>query len=349
MKQVRRNEAVDFQAAECSEQTLKGASTMKRYCQSMVMILVALVAVALIANPAYAARKSGTTLAGYKTLDICKVDDTTWQYSGLIAVWNEGAVDTEGFTINDCLQAKTITGGTQFADVECNLVDTGGQQIPAGTTQLTALTFPYSFESAAYPVDQYYVKNVANMTILNHSGPQYGTPFGPSPKVTWDGGDPPVCDLNTGDDGCTYTQGYWDNKPGVVWPAGYSRDAVFFNATTLVCFDKCGGNPNDDVIVPGTSLTWQQVMAEPVNTSQGYYQLAHQYIAAVLNLAKAIDPAIPPQGVQDTLDLALAWLQTHGPIDCDKELCGDQKDWAAVLAQFNEGKYPGGPLHCVDE
>ena len=28
--------------------------------------------------------------------------------------------------------------------------------------------------------------------------------------------------------GCTYTQGYWGNKPGVVWPDPYSRDAVFF-------------------------------------------------------------------------------------------------------------------------
>jgi hypothetical protein len=29
--------------------------------------------------------------------------------------------------------------------------------------------------------------------------------------------------------------------------------------------------------------------------------------------------------------------------------CGTQKDWAAVLDQYNNGLYPGGPGHCGDE
>jgi hypothetical protein len=40
-------------------------------------------------------------------------------------------------------------------------------------------------------------------------------------------------------------------------------------------------------------------MDEPVDTSQGYYQLAHQYIAAVLNIAKSDQPVSVPEGVQD--------------------------------------------------
>jgi hypothetical protein len=307
--------------------------------------------------------KNGTTLAGYKTLDICSVPDAagnpsnTWRYSGDIAVWNQGAIDTIGFKINDCLQTKTITGGTQFVDVECRdsvtnpqVFDPSVTEIPAGTTQLTALTFAYSFEAPAWPVDVFAIKNVANLTILNHSGQTPGTPFGPSPKTTWDGGVPPLCAQGS-NRGCTYTQGYWGNKPGVVWPSPYSRTANFFLATNLVCTANCGGNPNDDLIGPGsTQYTWQNVLDTPANQSQGYYQLAHQYIAAVLNIAKTVNPAVPPQGVQETLNLAQAWLTSNGPAACVAAgSCGVQKDWAAVLDDFNNGVYPDGPLHCSDE
>ncbi len=51
------------------------------------------VAAVTFAGPvAFAAGVNGTTLAGYKTIDICTVDDATWRYSGEIAVWNEGVL-----------------------------------------------------------------------------------------------------------------------------------------------------------------------------------------------------------------------------------------------------------------
>jgi len=125
--------------------------------------------------------------------------------------------------------------------------------------------------------------------------------------------------------GCAYTQGYWSNKPDVIWPTPYSRDATFFLS----------------------GQTWQQVMDTPVNVSQGYYQLAHQYIAAVLNKANG---AYVPQGVQDTLDLAAAWFQANQPSACTGPgSCAQQKDWAATLDLYNKGLYPGGPGHCEDE
>lgn len=318
----------------------------------LVATIVGLAFLATMFTAAFAAppARNGTTLAGYKTLDICKVDDTpgsNWIYSGEVAVWNQGAVDTVGFAINDCLQSKLLTGGFQFADVSCQLVDTGGAEIPAGTTQLTATTFLYSFEGAPLPVDLYGIRNVANMTITNHSG-QLGTPFGPSPKATWTAGDPPVCELEN-NLGCTYTQGYWGSKPNIVWPSPYDRDATFFLATKQVCILNCNGNPANRVFETQPK-TWQEVMDSNVSLSQGYYQLAHQYIAAVLNIAKAVDPAVPPQGVQDTLDLALSWLTSNGPAAClAGGSCGDQKNWAAVLGDFNNGIYEGGPPHCTDE
>lgn len=291
---------------------------------SLTLIVMLVTFTALAATRAFAQRapkaprgNNGTTLAGYKTLDICDLGNGLWRYSGVIAVWNEGAIDTTGFTINDFIEFKTgkkwIRGPEVFTDFMPG-------EIPAGTTQTTALIFPYSVDAASLPG---FVRNNASLTILNHSN-YIGQPFGPNPKATYMGPVPPL-PCTTEVNGCTYTQGYWGNKPGVVWPVPYSRDDTFFLS----------------------GQTWQQVMDTPVNVSQGYYQLAHQYIAAVLNQANG---ASVPQGVQDTLDLAYDWLTSNGISACTANgSCGLQKDWAAVLDRYNNGIYPGGPPHCGDE
>lgn len=271
------------------------------------------VAAVTFAGPvAFAAGVNGTTLAGYKTIDICTVDDATWRYSGEIAVWNEGATDTVGLAISDLIEHKTGNKWVKAADVP---VDYSGE-IPAGTTQETALTFPYSIDLEPLAGT---IRNNATITILNHSG-HLNKPFGPNPKATYAGlMPPPPC---VADMGCTYTQDYWGNKPNVVWPAPYERDGELFLS----------------------GQTWQEVMDTPVNVSQGYYQLAHQYIAALLNKANG---AFVPQGVQDTLNLATGWLSAYGPSACTaKGSCGLQKDWAAVLDDYNNGEYEGGPGHC---
>jgi hypothetical protein len=268
-------------------------------------------------SDAQAARSgvNATTLAGYKTIDICQVDDLTWRYSGVISVWNEGAIDTLGFTINDFVEYKT---GTKFVKGFDVFVSYQPGEIPAGTTLATATTFQYSVDAAPLPGT---IRNNASLTILNHSN-YVGQAFGPNPKATYTGTIPPPACAPSG--GCSYTQGYWGNKPDVVWPEPYSRDAAFFLS----------------------GQTWQQVMDTPVNVSQGYYQLAHQYIAAVLNVANG---AGAPQGIQDTLALATTWLGANGPGACTANgSCGTQKDWAATLDLFNNGVYPGGPAHCAD-
>jgi hypothetical protein len=289
----------------------------------LTVICIAVCACLLLAPAALGQKngQNGTTLAGYKTLDICTVSDTTWRYSGVIAVWNEGAIDTSGFTINDFIENKTGAKWVKAYDV---FINSKPGEIPAGTNQETALTFLYTQDDAPLAG---FIRNNASLTILNHSG-NLGKPTGPNPKATYDGSIPPrPCDEQT-NFGCTYTQGYWGSKPNVEWPDPYSRTDTFFLS----------------------DQTWQEVMDTPVNVSQGYYQLAHQYIAAVLNAAKTVDPAKAPSGVQTTLDLARGWLNTNGPSACTtKGSCGIQKDWAATLDLFNNGLYPGGPGHCGDE
>lgn len=282
-------------------------------------ILAATAAAVVMAGGMAIAQKSGqngTTLAGYKTLDICAVDDNTWRYSGVITVWNSGAIDTVGFAVSDFIEYKPGNKWVKAFDV--NIVYPVGFDgvIPAGTTKETATAFTYSEDGD--PLEGF-IRNNALLTITNHSG-QLGKAFGPNPKATYEGDvPPPPCGDNGG---CTYTQGYWGNKPDVVWPAPYARGDVFFLS----------------------GQTWQEVMDTPVNVSQGYYQLAHQYVAAVLNKANG---APVPIGVQTTLDLAAAWLAANSPSACTGPgSCGLQKDWAATLDLYNNGEYPEGPGHC---
>jgi hypothetical protein len=294
-------------------------------------LTVAAIAAGLLASAspqALAAGKNGTTLAAYKTLDICVRSDGDWQYSGKFAIWNSGAILTQGIAAEDCIQKKVE--GSQFEDVDtlCTTdFDPPLAEVDPGTSEGTAVTYDYEIVGQALPgVD---IRNSLYLSILNHSG-SVGTPKGPNPKATWTGGEPPPC-AEEPPAQCVYTQGYWDNKPNVVWPSPYDRNALFYELIN---------QPDPD--------TWQEVMSAPNGSAPAYYQLAHQYIAALLNVASG---AISPDGVEGpavTIALADAWFGSHVPADCTKG-CGEQKDWAAVLTSFNEGKYPNGPLHCGDE
>lgn len=277
--------------------------------------VVAVMATAILNTPADAAgpKKNGTTLAASKTIDICEVDAYTWRYSGEISVWNDGVLDTQGLSIEDCIQFKPEGG--QFVNTYCaSGFDPAVQEIPAGTTQPNATTFAYSID--ADPLLDGDIRNAASVTILNHSG-SLGTAKGPQPKATWAG---EVQPCNT-DSGCALTQGFWKNHESD-WPAGNDPNAEFYLS----------------------GQTWLQVLDTSPSVSQGYYQLAHQYIAAVLNQANG---ASVPSGVQDILTLAADFFATSAQSACPTAgSCGTQKTWAGILDDYNNGNYPGGPPHC---
>jgi len=307
------------------KKTMHGRRTALWLC---AMFGLAVGTSALAAPPA--GKGPGTTLAATKTIDICEVSpatDTTlaiWRFSGDISVWNSGAIDTLGFNLTDTIQNK-VSGPTWTDDYTPTITPSpAGVVIPAGTTQTTATVFQYSIDAPSLLGD---IRNVADATILNHSG-SMGTAFGPEPKATYGGPVPPPACVSPLP-GCTYTQGYWSRSTGEnppVWPAPYDRNATFYLS----------------------GQTWQQVLDTPVNVSQGYYQLAHQYIAALLNQANG---ASVPSGVQDILNQADAWFTNNAPSACVKSgpgpaPCGQQITWAATLDDYNNGTYPGGPKHC---
>lgn len=117
--------------------------------------------------------------------------------------------------------------------------------------------------------------------------------------------------------------GYWGNKPGVVWPKGYSRDAQFFRS----------------------GLTWQEVLDSPVR-GDAYFILAHQYIAAVLNIGAG---ASAPNSLRSIVLAAGTWFATATPGTCVKGARQLQRSWASVLDEYNNGDYPGAPKHCDED
>lgn len=94
---------------------------------------------------------------------------------GEVCVTNGGSVATENLAILDVIQTK-IDGGafsdyfSQSLDLSANPVLDPGE----------SYCYPYKIEFT--PVADALYKNVAEITITNHSG-SLGTPFGPSPKA----------------------------------------------------------------------------------------------------------------------------------------------------------------------
>ncbi len=137
------------------------------------------------------------------------------------------------------------------------------------------------------------------------------------------------------DPSCTLTQGYWKTHNPSFW----------------------GGAPHDDTwleILPDAEQspfflsgdTWFGVFWTPPK-GNAYYNLAHQYMAAVLN---TLNEASVPDEVQDALDDATALFETYTPAQVDSFKGKKRKEFiklAGILAQYNEGLI--GPGHCDED
>jgi len=121
--------------------------------------------------------------------------------------------------------------------------------------------------------------------------------------------------------GCTYTQGYWKNHPGM-WPTGSNPEAPFFNS----------------------NQTWLQVLKTPPKGNV-YYILAHQYIAAQLNI---LNGASSTDEVDDAIKWAEVFFNTYTPTSSiPRDLRNQATFYANLLDQYNNGII--GPGHCSTE
>jgi hypothetical protein len=120
--------------------------------------------------------------------------------------------------------------------------------------------------------------------------------------------------------GCTFTQGYYQNKGASLLPTGnfYASGQTYLQVLET---SPKGGNP--------------------------YYILAHQHIAASLNAKSASVPG----NVTTAMTQAGTYFATSGitPDTPTSSTYTKEKltGWADVLGQYNEGLI--GPGHCTDE
>jgi hypothetical protein len=139
--------------------------------------------------------------------------------------------------------------------------------------------------------------------------------------------------------GCTLTQGYWKTHSvygpakkadptwlaasGSVWDTGFNQDSVFYNS----------------------GQTYYQVMWTTPKGGNAYYILAHQYIAALLNIRAG---AGTTPAVVAALNYAQTFFQTYTPTSSlSKATRSDAIAAAGTLGSYNEGLI--GPGHCSQD
>ena len=246
------------------------------------------------------------------TIDVCQNELTgDWRYSGVVAVGADGLPATLVARVDNKIQNMLSTAGY----VDALTVDT--PVVATAAAESKTIVAAYSSEAAPLPLG----------VLRSNALVRFSDPFNP--------GAPPMSVASTAElvagvcgcghpTGCVHTQGYWKSKPGVIWPAPYSRDALFFSS----------------------GLTWQQILDTPPKGGNGYIILAHQVIAAVLNRASG---ASAPPSVQTIINNATAYFSSGATLEsCGASACATQKTWAAILDTYNNGNYPGAPGHCPD-
>lgn len=128
--------------------------------------------------------------------------------------------------------------------------------------------------------------------------------------------------------GCTLTQGYWKthSKYG---PAPYDDTWAMIGEDTKFFL---------------INQTYYQVMWTSPIGGNAYYILAHQYIAAKLNIYNG---AWSPSAVDNAIAWAETFFNTYKPADkLSKTVRDNAIYYAGVLAKFNEGYI--GPGHCSE-
>lgn len=126
--------------------------------------------------------------------------------------------------------------------------------------------------------------------------------------------------------GCTLTQGYWKTHSRY-GPAPY---------------DDTWAQIGEDTPFYGSGKTFYQVLWTTPSGGNAYYILAHQFIAAKLNILNGADAS--------AISAAMAWAEgffaTYTPGNVPKSVASQAKSYAATLDSYNNGLI--GPGHCSE-
>lgn len=127
--------------------------------------------------------------------------------------------------------------------------------------------------------------------------------------------------------GCTLTQGYWKTHA-----SGKKFDTAWNNIT---------GGPNATFYASGK--TWLQVFNTPP-AGNPYYQLAHQYMAAKLNVLNGATPTTAVSNALASAEALFAGLNPNSGFT--KAQKANMVSLAGTLGSFNQGIT--GPGHCSE-
>jgi hypothetical protein len=136
--------------------------------------------------------------------------------------------------------------------------------------------------------------------------------------------------------GCTLTKGYWKTHNNSFW-GGASK---FADPTWNLL-----GPLAEKTLFFTTTSTWFQIFWMPPSGGNAYLQLAHQYMAAKLNILKGA--SAPPSVLS-----AISWAESFFPgktpstTPLSPALKSQARYYASILASYNEGLI--GPGHCSE-
>lgn len=265
--------------------------------------LLRFLAAAVVAGALSVPVHAQATARSAATLDVCENAATgKWVYSGVVSL---AGANARGRVANiDYMVQNRVYGPdykTSYRSAALPLASTGTP------------VYGFSIEAPALTLGT--MRGAARVQLADPANPGHVSTFEVVAPQAVCGCEPVK--------GCVRTQGYWGNKPGVIWPAPYSRDSYFF----------------------ASGLTLQAILDAPVRGS-GYLILARQYIAAVLNYAAG---ASAPPSVIDAINQASAFFSSGAtPASCGPGECEEQIALAAILDAYNNGVYPGAPGACPD-
>ncbi|MCC6072448.1 hypothetical protein ACFSQU_08375 [Massilia sp. GCM10020059] len=276
---------------------------MRAHTVSASALLRFLAAATVVAGALSAPAHAQTTAKSAATLDVCENAATgKWVYSGVVSLAGasvRGSVARVEYMVQNRVYGTDYK--TSYRSAALPLASNG------------APVYGFSIEAPALTLGT--MRGAATVQLVDPANPARISTFEVVAPEAVCGCEPVK--------GCVRTQGYWGNKPGVTWPAPYSRTALFFSS----------------------GLTLQQVLDAPVQGS-GYLILAKQYIAAVLNYASG---ASAPPSVIDAINQASAFFSGGTtPASCGPGECEEQIALAAILDAYNNGVYPGAPGPCPE-
>ena len=263
----------------------------------------------------------------------------TTPYSGTASASFAGATITEideSITVTDNVDLTKVCTGANLPVAGCHAPSDAGYP-PSGTVSAANVPKTFTYDRIIGPFGgdacgDHNVDNTAGFTT--NDTPTTGTDSVhivvtvPCPQ------------------GCTLTQGYWKTH-SILGPAPF--DDNWNNIPTPPWApddgDAIAEHQNETFFNSGQ--TWYQVFWTAPK-GNAYYNLAHQYMAAVLNTLNGADPS----AVTATLNSALLLFQTYTPADIGK-LKGSNAlrqqfiTLAGILGAYNEGTI--GPGHCDED